>query len=905
MDKHRFKRVKEIFQAALKIDSDRRSPFLEEACGGDPALREEVERLLRREDESKSFLETPALAGPSTARVAEERVGTRIGQYLIKRVISSGGMGTVYEAVQEQPERAVAVKVMNQGLDSPSALRRFEYEAQVLARLRHPNIAQVIEAGTMDAAGPVRESAEGLPYFVMEFIHDALPLNEYATKGELPFRERLELFGQACDAVHYGHQKGIIHRDLKPGNILVDGEGRVKIIDFGIARATDSDLALTTARTEVGQLLDTLQYMSPEQCEADPDKLDVRSDVYALGVVLYELLCDELPYDVQKAAVFEAVRLIRERPPKRPSTVKRFVRGDLETILLKALEKERSQRYQTVADFSTDIERYLKGEVILAKPAGLARKIWKQAKRNPVVSGAVSVALLTLLGFVGYVLLYSYPEIIAEQKRALDAEKEANEQRAAAVTARREIEEQYNEIIRLSDVKWLADLEKEALELWPAYPETIDRINAWIARAEELADRLPLHRRTLERIREQAQISEGDSTPPDGKFSDREREWQYAVLPDLIAGLTAFTDEKTGTLRDVKSRLDFAENVEQRSLVDHRAAWDRAVRSIGDRSECPQYKGLQMKPMMGFVPLGINPATGLWEFGHLQTGVIPETIPDGRILFGDESSLVFVLIPGGTFLMGAEKPTDDEPIGSSNRDPDADVDEGPIRTVTVAPFLISKFEMTQGQWLRFTGHNPSNFSLDYYMSLEGAEPERVPYSNKNPVEQVSWIDCVDILGRLKLRLPTEAEWEYAARAGTSTVWWTGNKKESLDGAANIADRFCKAHGGPPQWNYEEWLDDGWMVHCPAGRLIPNPFGLHNTCGNVYEWCQDSYDGPRGYEKSPTDGSAYVSEGLKEKVFRGGSWNHTAHDCRSANRLFADAVYVGAIVGVRPACSLPE
>ncbi len=904
MDRERFKRVKDIFQAALKLGPDQRSAFVDEACGDDSALREEVKRLLQRESESKSFLETPAISGLPTERSVESRVGTRIGQYLIKRVISSGGMGTVYEAVQEQPERAVAVKVMNQGLGSRSAVRRFEYEAQILARLRHPNIAQVIEAGTMGETGPVHESAEGLPYFVMEYIHDALPLTEYALKRELSFRERLALFQQACAAVHHGHQKGIIPRDLKPGNILVDGEGCVKIIDFGIARATDSDLALTTARTEVGQLLGTLQYMSPEQCEADPDKLDVRSDVYALGVVLYELLCEELPYNVQKAAIFEAIRLIREEPPKRPSTVKRFVRGDLETILLKALEKGRSQRYQSVAEFSTDIQRYLDGEVILARPAGLARRIWKQARRNPVVSAASGVALLSVAGFVVYVLLYSYPKIIEEKKRALDAEEDAISQRAVAEGALLEVEKQYNEIIRLSDTKWLTDLEKEAKELWPTYPEMIDRMRAWISKAEQLVDRMPLHRRTLDRIRAQA---EDGSTPTTRRFADKEKGWQHAVLQNLMASLAEFTDETSGTLQIVKNGFEFASTVEQRTIDDHREIWDQAIESIGNRSECPQYDGLRLEPMMGFVPIGMDPGSGLWEFGHLQTGDIPERLPlpDGRLLIGDESNMVLVLIPGGEFLMGAEKPTAEHPIGSANRDPDAGTDESPIHPVKVRPFLMSKYEMTQGQWLRFTGHNPSQFSMSYIASLDLAERDHLIIHGKNPVEQVSWIDCVEVLDRLKLRLPTEAEWEYAARAGTTTIWWTGDAKETLRGAANLCDNWLKTHDGPQQWNYEEWLDDGCGIHNQIGRLRPNSFGLHDICGNVYEWCQDCFEIPAGYANTPIDGSAYVDEEIREKVFRGGSWSHMAFDCRSANRVFADDGYSGVLLGVRPACSLPE
>ncbi|MHC4942273.1 MAG: tetratricopeptide repeat protein [Planctomycetota bacterium] len=437
MDIDRWSRIKKIFLDALEREPTEREAFLDVVCRDDPDLRREVEALLLSHKEIDGLMELPTKAGLFPEESEEPLSSKRIGQYLLQRIISSGGMGTVYEALQESPRRTVAIKVMREGVASKSALRRFEYESQILASLRHPNIAQVIEAGThFEEEG---EKKTGWPYFVMEYIPDARHITDYAWEEELSLSDRLRLFLEVCDAVHHGHQKGIIHRDLKPSNLLVDKAGKVKIIDFGVARATDSDLSLTTAQTDVGQLIGTVQYMSPEQCMADPDELDIRSDVYALGVVLYELLCEELPYDVRKAVVFEATRVIREAPPKKPSTTKRALKGDAETIVLKALEKQRVRRYQSVADLGADIHRYLNGEVILAKPAGPATKTWKLVKRHPALSMAFGVALLSAFAFLGYILFVSYPQIrlqmdLAEQEKIKAIEAKAETEREAEYT---------------------------------------------------------------------------------------------------------------------------------------------------------------------------------------------------------------------------------------------------------------------------------------------------------------------------------------------------------------------------------------------------------------------------------------------------------------------------------------
>jgi serine/threonine protein kinase len=302
-----------------------------------------------------------------------------IGRYKVRRTIGSGGMGTVYEAIQESPRRKVAIKVMRSGVTSRSAMRRFEYESQILGRLSHPCIAQVFEAGTYD------DGTGGVPYFAMEYIVGAKTLLEYAKQKDLKVHERLVLFEQICDAVHHGHLKGIIHRDLKPDNILIDSSGNPKIIDFGVARATDSDMALTTLQTNVGQLIGTVQYMSPEQCEADPDLIDARSDVYSLGVILYELLTGQPPYDLSSIPIYEATRLIREQQPTRMTTIAQGIQGDLETVVSKAMDKDRDRRYQSSYELGQDITRFLENEPIHARRASMVYQLKMFARRNRAV----------------------------------------------------------------------------------------------------------------------------------------------------------------------------------------------------------------------------------------------------------------------------------------------------------------------------------------------------------------------------------------------------------------------------------------------------------------------------------------------------------------------------------------
>ncbi len=439
-------RARALFLEAIEYDDPAdRAVFLERECSDEPDLRQHLTLLLRSHDGATDFDDTatlpdetrafpgrpaaltiaqgppaPGQPNPDGDRPTAEGPGTRIGPYKLLEKLGEGGMGSVYMAEQQEPvRRKVALKIIKLGMDSEHVVARFEAERQALAMMDHPNIARVLDAGT---------TGNGRPYFVMELVH-GVPITDYCDSARLTPRERLELFIPVCEAIQHAHQKGIIHRDIKPSNVLVtkyDGRPAPKVIDFGIAKATDQRLSERTMFTQYGTIVGTLEYMSPEQAELSALGVDTRTDVYSLGVLLYELLTGTTP--LQRAALRDAgfaeiLKRIKDEEPPRPSTrlsdsteslatlsahrqtepakLARLLRGDLDWIVMKALEKDRVRRYDTANSFARDVRRYLEGDAVEACPPTTGYRLRKFARKNRgALATAGAMATLLLVGAI-------------------------------------------------------------------------------------------------------------------------------------------------------------------------------------------------------------------------------------------------------------------------------------------------------------------------------------------------------------------------------------------------------------------------------------------------------------------------------------------------------------------------
>jgi formylglycine-generating enzyme required for sulfatase activity len=884
-------------------------------------------------------------------------VGDRLGPYVLAAVIGEGGFGVVFRAEQEAPiRRTVALKILKHSVHFRQVISRFEAERHTLARMDHPHIARVLDSG---------QTPDGRLYFVMEYV-EGQPLTRYCRERSLSVFGRVQLFHAVCLAVAHAHQKGVIHRDLKPTNILVtevDGKPVPKVIDFGVAKATLEEDEPRSLMTLEGQLVGTPQYMSPEQAAGERD-LDTRSDVYSLGVVLYELIVGQPPFDSERSGLQQLLRAIQWEDPIRPSravrsaearSAKSRIGRDLDAVILRCLEKEPARRYPTVAALAVDVDLFLHGRPVEAVAPSTWYRAWKLARRHRAASTSLALLLVVVVAAVianlmalkearlqGRIAGENAQHAIEQEKLATQraselavATKTAQENEKRAREEEQLATRKANDVLSLSAIQELRELEDEADKLWPAHPENVAKYNAWLTKAKLLIEGrakdegpgMPMHPSIADHETKLAEIrkrgrphprepSELDGKPSTGddasdardvtyEFDDAQDRWWHTQLAELVADLKAFTNEKKGGLYSagiseqhgwgILKRAEFARTIEGRSVSgpDAKRRWDEAVAAIAKSSK---YGGLELTPEIGLLPIGEDPDSHLWEFAHLQTGDVAQRGAGGKLVLDERMGLVLVLLPGGKFWMGAQKTDPTIP----NYDPQAEDNEMPVHEVELSPFFLSKYEMTQGQWERFVGKNPS-FFLAFNFSTDWSRHGRA-WSALKPVEQVSWTDCMSVMERLGLTLPSEAQWEHGCRAGQGSVYWCGDAKESLAEAGNVADAYAKAHGGQT-WSvlHEAW-DDGNSMTAEVGSYRPNAFGLHDVHGNVWEWCLDGYDS-ESYVHSPKLDPIALLRGAAGRVGRGGSFSLAASFARSAFRTGGTPGSRSNDLGLRPAMTL--
>ncbi len=771
----------------------------------------------------------------------------RFGRFRLLRELGRGGQGVVYLAEDPQLNRRVALKVLLAVIDpSGKLLLRFRREAEAAGRIDHPGICAVHEAGDV----------EGTPYIAMRYVEGESLARKIAaaradrdpgmvldstggaatedgqrdppssTSRQVVMRV-IHLLERVARAVHAAHEAGVVHRDLKPANIVITPEGDPVVLDFGLARAEQEG---SPSITGSGEVFGTPTYMAPEQIEPSCGPTDRRTDVYALGATLHECLALRPPFEAPtREGLYRAI-LTHDPPDLRRANS--ALTADLKVVLETALAKEPDARYQTALDLAEELRRLREHEPIVARPAGPVLRLGRWAQRRPGFAAALAVTFLSLVTALVVTVFYL-----------------------------RESSSSLAEIRVLADRLLLPYLERRAeRELWPAVPEKMEAMDAWLNQAQGLLTRR----------------------------EERGYQLDLSSLADLVP--------------NVQARREHAATLWQRSIGDRREQWDEAIAAFGQSDE---YVDFALTPQLGLVPLGPDPRSGFLEFAYLQfvtpgTGSarIPWRDPEcGRLSIDEDTYPVFVLLPGGTFWLGAQA----EDPGGFRFDGNALPEAGPPHQIPLDPFFLSKYEMTQAQWSWATGHNPS---LYYPGPTMGGYATGVTL--RNPVETVSWDDCADVLSRLELGFPTQAQWEYGCRAGTDTVWFTGNEPTSLSGYANVADEGA-ATGFSGGWAFTKGLFDGAIAHAPVGSYKPNGFGLHDMHGNVTEWCGDSgweYDGGNfllgtgeRFDRDPR------SEERAVGIYRGGSFYGVAFKARSCGRGGGRSGTRYFKNGIRPAISV--
>jgi serine/threonine protein kinase/formylglycine-generating enzyme required for sulfatase activity len=922
------------------------------AKGGTPATANEVAR--------------PELATTQTYVPADTAPGTLIaGRYMLVEKIGEGGMGEVWVAKQSEPvKRKVALKLIKAGMDSKGVVQRFEHERQALALMDHPHIAKVLDGGLTD---------EFRPFFVMELVN-GLPLTRFCDEARLGIRERLELFVPICQAVQHAHQKAIVHRDLKPTNILVtlmDGRPIPKVIDFGVAKATGGKLTDQTLSTQFGAILGTLDYMSPEQAGFSAADVDTRADIYSLGVILYELLTGLRPFDghrLRNVAYDELIRIMREEEPSKPSTrlssdsslpslaairqieparLKKLLKGELDWVVMKCLEKQRNRRYETANALARDIQRYLADETVEARPPSTGYRVKKLLWRN---KGPVIAASLIFVALIGGIVGTTVGLFEAKRQR-----EEAQKQTSIA-------EERLHQSV-LTAVDAVQNNRGTAVPTMFALLATLPREMIVKELQSRYADVEPQRKLGLAYgLAEYGFVDAGflcsqiHHSAPDEVDNfvaafGHDRDASLQAIHDLAAqsrseqaprlkarlAIVALHLGDQSIAADM-CRIDDRPDPAQRTIfIDESSSWHGNLARLAVRGEKLSDPNLRSAICMAVGSISADrltlsettawiPIMGKWyraaadNITHSAAGwALRQWYVDLPALATSsdpvDSRDWFVNSLGMTMLKIRR--------GQLNRDGLVEDSTGRRTKQTqqsatqIQAFYLSDCEVSQGLFQAFL-NDPECSNADKPADWQGRESSEL--FSADPQENVNWYDAVlfcnwlsrteelepcyertekkQIIGEFDeqvveidewrlaangsgYRLPTEAEWEYACRAGTSTDFASGTDVELLR-------RYALFTTGTTQGA------------SPCGSKLPNGWGLFDMHGNVWEWCHDLYGVAGARDTSDSAESSEDEESYR--VLRGGSWVREASRCRSADRSRELPDYRNGALGFRVARS---
>lgn len=886
------------FQARVEAGEE---PDFESVCRGHPGLADQLRQMRSLHDfagalkpetlpdktvverlkeqfgdgvDPKVDLEPPSESnsGPSSRLFDKLRnEAPRGSRYRLIGEVSRGGMGAILRVRDEELHRNLAMKVILGQSDTstgetpvaePRQLLRFLEEAQITGQLDHPNIVPVHELG-LDSQGRV--------FFTMRLIQgEHLGRAFEDVRKGVAGRTQVWALGvilKVCEAMAYAHtSKRVIHRDLKPLNIMVGDFGEVYVIDWGLARVLgpsgnvegDSEVVFTDRFQERLELPGaphqsregevqpgTPGFMSPEQVAGRLNSIGPHSDVYSVGAILYLLIAGEVPYFDGGKGLVDWHSAVRHRDPTPLTELAPQSPAELIAICEKAMAREITDRYSTMSELASDVRAYLEGRVVAAYEQGVWPAFRKWVVRNKGLSIASCLALVaTILGTTLWV------RSRIERLRAADDRER---------------------------LLMPGSLLSRAEELWPVHPQSAPALDEWL-RATDFW--VPLSKSLLRRTNDR-------NLPP---ATDSAGTTLLRELPRRIQALEGAARGNSGIgsvdAWPIAKRLQYAR--EGAGLVvgpeQLKTLWNDA-REAAFRSS--KYGPLQLPQIHGLIPLGSDPFSGLLEFADVMSGEPPRRDRDGQLVTHRNTGLVFVLIPGGDTQIGAQR----DPL-APNYDPFAREEEGPVATISLAPYLIAKYEMTQDQWFALSGEMPS--ANQPTASAFGVAREHLGL----PVESVNWLDCRRVLQRFNMDLPTEAQWEHAARAGAKGAFRDGNDPAGVQGFVNLADATVLRLGLEwPQARGMGWLDDGHVRTAPVDVFQPNAFGLHSMIGNVWEWCHDSRSS-YAWPVCPLNGLRVEGE-VRQRVARGGGYTNNAEFARFAIRDGRDPRFISDMHGVRP------